>query len=244
MPDISGKRFVLSHTLTPRQRASLAPRITKAGGVVRERLTRRTDFVVVSTGEIRLAEPQQKGGPRLVTVAEVRKMLDQTMLLSREDGVEHMLDLSTGQQFRRFPEALTSMRRLKEREVTQERIEEILAVAGIRTSRDDDGDTLVSAMGETVNILVSPERKFVRFLKLVVVPPGASDDTKCVVVSRLNNEYDVVRFRLWAEEGFCADYSMPFEHGLSPAQLVSMLLGFTWVIRTALQSDIAADLLG
>jgi len=91
---------------------------------------------------------------------------------------------------------------------------------------------------------VSPDRKFVRFLKLVVVPPGASDDTKCVVVSRLNNEYDVVRFRLWAEEGFCADYSMPFEHGLSPAQLVSMLLGFTWVIRTALQSDIAADLLG
>lgn len=244
MPDISGKRFVLSHSLTPRQRASLAPRITKAGGVVRERLTRRTDFMVVSTAQLRLAEPRQQEGPRLVTVAEVRKMLDQTMLLSREDGVEHMLDLNTGKQFQRFPETVAAMPRLKEREVTQERIEEILAAAGIKTSRDEDGDTLVSAMGETVNIVMSPDRQFVRFLKLVVVPPGASEETKCVVVSRLNNEYDVVRFRLWAEEGFCADYSMPFEHGLSPAQLVSMLLGFTWVIRTALQSDIAAELLG
>lgn len=37
---------------------------------------------------------------------------------------------------------------------------------------------------------------------------------------------------------------MPFTYRILPAQLVSMLLRFIWVVKSALQSDIVSELLG
>ena len=71
-----------------------------------------------------------------------------------------------------------------------------------------------------------------------------SEDARSEAVVKLNHEFDVVRFRLWHDTGICADYAMPFTYGILPAQLVSMLLGFSWVVKAALQSDIASELLG
>ena len=139
---------------------------------------------------------------------------------------------------------VVAMLPLMEDEVTKERLEEILGAAGITTSRDDDDGLVAHALGESVHVMISGERQFVRFVKLVRVGPFVSEEARSEAVVKLNHEFDVVRFRLWHDTGICADYAMPFTYGILPAQMVAMLLGFSWVVKSALQSDIVSELLG
>lgn len=247
MPEPFELRFFLAPTLTPRQRATAEAYIRTSGAQLDTRLMRSTHFVVAPAAECRAAlGDRQSGrrGPTYLTTAALRRRLAGSMVVALVDGDEHVLDFGSGKLTKRFAPAVVAMLPLMEDEVTKERLEEILAAAGIKTSRDDDDDIVAHALGESVHVLISGERQFVRFVKLVRVGSFVSEEARSEAVVNLNHEFDVVRFRLWHDTGICADYAMPFMYGILPAQLVSMLLGFSWVVKSAMQSDIVAELLG
>ncbi len=89
-------------------------------------------------------------------------------------GDEHVLDFGSGKLPKRFAPAVVLMMPMTEDEVTKERLEEILAADGITTSRDEDDDLVARALGESVHMMISGERQFVRFVKLVRVGPFVS----------------------------------------------------------------------
>lgn len=247
MPDMLGSRFFLSPQLSPRQRQAAESRIRAAGAQLDARLMRTTHFVVAPAAECRAAHPDRqpgRRGPTYLTTAALRRRLAGSMVVALVDGDEHVLDFGSGKLTKRFAPAVVAMLPLMEDEVTKERLEEILGAAGITTSRDDDDDLVAHALGESVHVMISGERQFVRFVKLVRVGPFVSEEARSEAVVKLNHEFDVVRFRLWHDTGICADYAMPFTYGILPAQMVAMLLGFSWVVKSALQSDIVSELLG
>lgn len=240
-------RFYLSPALTANQRAAAEARIRAAGAQLDARIRRGTHFVVATRAECRAARRDIAAGHRMptyITVVELSRRLAGSMVVALVDGEEHVLDFGSGKLTKRFPSAVAAMLPLAEDEVTKERVEEILAAAGIKTTRDEDDDIVAHALGEPVNVMISEERQFVRFVKLVRVGAFVSEESRSEAVTKLNHEFDVVRFRLWHDTGICADYSMPFTYGILPAQLVSMLLGVSWVVQSALRSDIASELLG
>lgn len=247
MPEPFETRYFLSPALSPRQRATVEARIRAAGAQLDARLMRSTHFVVAPAAECRAAlrdRPSGRRGPAYLTPAALRRRLAGSMVVALVDGDEHVLDFGSGKLTKRFAPAVVAMLPLAEDEVTTERLEEILTAAGITTSRDDDDDLVAHALGESVHVMISGERQFVRFVKLVRVGPLVSEEARSEAVVKLNHEFDVVRFRLWHDTGICADYAMPFSYGILPAQMVSMLLGFSWVVKSAMQSDIVAELLG
>ncbi len=247
MPEPFETRYYLSPALTARQRAAAESRIRAAGAQLDARIRRATHFVVSTRAECRAARRDRAAGHRMptyITVAELGRRLAGSMVVALVDGEEHVLDFGSGKLTKRFPSEVAAMLPLAEDEVTKERVEEILAASGIRTTRDEDDDVVAHALGEAVNILISEERQFVRFLKLVPVGAFVSEESRSEAATKLNHEFDVVRFRLWHDTGICADYAMPFTYGILPAQLVTMLLGFSWVVKSALQSEIVAELRG
>lgn len=167
----------------------------------------------------------------------------QVMTLAIEDGEEHILNFETGLQHTQLPAALRAMRRIPQGAVSQARIEQVLVAAGIRVTHDEDGDTLAQLLGDEVNLLVTPERLFVRFIKLASISAFVPEHVKHAAVGQLNNDFDVVRFRLLDSDRVCVDYSMTYERGIAPVQLVQMLKGFTWAVKAAFTSDTAAELL-
>lgn len=247
MPEPFETRYFLSPKLSPRQRQAAEARITSSGAQLDTRIRKGTHFVVSTAAECRAAKRDQQAGakiPSYITLPDLLRRLAGSMIVAVTDGEEHVLDFGSGKLTKRFPADVAAMLPLAEDEVTKERLEEILAAAGIKTSRDADDDVVAHAYGEAVTLLISAERQFVRFLKLVRVGPFVSEESRSEAVTKLNCEFDVVRFRLWGETGICGDYAMPFTYGILPAQMVTMLLGFSWVVKSALQSDIAAELLG
>jgi hypothetical protein len=246
MPEPLKTRYFLSPQLSPRQRQAARARIVAAGVSIDQRITRNTGFVVSTAAECRAVRRDRAAGrrvPTYLTVAELRRRLPGAMVVALADGEEHELDFGSGQLRKQFPAAVAAMPPLAESEVTKARLEELLRAAGIRTSRDADDDLVAHALGESVAVIIAQDRKFVRFVKRVPVEPIISEFKRSEAVTRLNHEFDVVRFRLWDEVGICAEYAMPFAHGVIPAHIVAMLLGVSWVMKSALESEIAAELL-
>jgi hypothetical protein len=68
--------------------------------------------------------------------------------LAVEDGVEHILDLSTGQQIAEMPKALRDLRRIAERSVNKAKIEAVLRAAGIASYRDEEEDLVAIVFGD------------------------------------------------------------------------------------------------
>lgn len=172
-----------------------------------------------------------------------KKPAQQFMTLAIENGVEHILDLRTGDQLRVLPAPLRAMRRLAEWSVNRERVEGVLRAASIPFARDDDGDTIATLYGEDVLVLINPERTLVRFVKVLEVKPSVPDEELNAALRQLNNGYDVVRFRCFIDGFVCADYMMSYANGLSPQQLVEMLQGFTSTAQQAFRSEEVAAML-
>ena len=94
-----------------------------------------------------------------------------------------------------------------------------------------------------VCILLSPDRSFVRLVKMFEVKPFVPAEALNAVLRNLSNGYDVARFRSFRDGSACADYSMTYEFGLSPQQLVEMPKGFTWTVKEAFRGEECAGLL-
>jgi len=166
------------------------------------------------------------------------------MTLAVLDGEEHLLDLETGRQRSQLPAALRALRRIPQGAVSQVRIEQVLVTAGIRVTRDAEGDTLAHLLGDEVNLVVSPDWLYVRFVKLVEIGAFVPDTVKHAVVGHLNTEFNLARFCLLNDTEVYADYAMSYERGISAVQLVQMLKAFTRAVNAAFTSDAAASLLG
>ena len=82
--------------------------------------------------------------------------------LAVEDGVEHILDLSTGQQIAEMPKALRDLRRIAERSVNKAKIEAVLRAAGIASYRDEEDDLVAIVFGEEVHIIITPDSTLLR----------------------------------------------------------------------------------
>lgn len=248
MTEFYGTRFFISPNLSDRRQRTARSRALKAGGCVVSPLTRDVDYVVTTAAECRAmtAGKQRRRGrqPTYLTLAALEQLLIGSMVIALENGVEHVLDFSTGQLHSRFPSEVAAMPALSEAEVTRDNIEAILTAAGITTTRDSDGNIVAHAFGHSADVLISSDRRFIRFLGLVGVWPTVTEEVRISVVTRFNQEYDVVRFRLWEDSAIGGDYAMPYVNGIQPTQLVAMLTGFMWVMKTALESEIAAELLG
>ena len=75
------------------------------------------------------------------------------------------------------------------------------------------------------------------------VKPFVPEEALNTVLRNLSNSYDVARFRSFRDGFACADYSMTYEFGLSPQQLVEMPKGFTWTVKEAFRGEGCAGLL-
>lgn len=151
--------------------------------------------------------------------------------LAVEDGVEHILDLSTGQQIAEMPKALRDMRRIAERSVNKAKIEVVLRAAGIASYRDDEDDLVAIVFGEEVHIIISTESELLRFLCLRALKPFVPEAALSESLRLTNLEADVVRIRSANDGLVCADYAMSYQFGVSPQQMVGMLRGFAWTVQ-------------
>lgn len=248
MPTTPGTLYFLSPRLNPHTRRVADMKIRASGGRVAARLTRAVQYVVAPAAECRAAARRVAAGrnasPRHVTIGDLRGLLMGTMVVGLENGLEHVLDLASGRVHSRMPAALEAMPTLPEADVSKESLERVLAAGGIRVTRDSDDDVLAHALGESVNLVINEDRRLVRFLKLVTVDPLIDEFRRQSVVTRLNTEYDLARFRLWNDDGILADYVMSYRQGMVPAQLVELVVKFCWVVKEGLQGDIGAELRG
>lgn len=151
--------------------------------------------------------------------------------LAVEDGVAHVLNLSTGQQIAEMPKALREMRRIAERRVNKEKIEAVLRAAGIASYRDDEDDLVAIVFGEDVHIIITPDCTLLRFLRLRALKPFVSEAALNESLRLTNLEADVVRIRSANDGLVCADYAMSYQYGISPQQIVGMLRGFAWTVK-------------
>ncbi len=166
------------------------------------------------------------------------------MTLAVENGIEHILDLNTGRQLRAMPAALRQMRRLAERSVNKDKIQAVLKAAGIFTFRDAEDDLVARLFDEDINIIVMDDCELVRFLRFRALKPFVPEDALNSALRLVSLNFDVARFRSANDGLVCADYSMSYEHGISPQQMVGMLRGFAWTVKQAFESEELSELLG
>ena len=163
--------------------------------------------------------------------------------LAVEDGIEHVLDLSTGEQMAEMPKALREMRRIAERSVNKAKIEAVLRAAGIASYRDDEDDLVAIVFGEEVHIIITPDSTLLRFLLLRALKPFVPEAALNESLRLTNLEVDVVRIRSANDGLVCADYAMNYQYGISPQQIVGMLRGFAWTVKQTFEHGEIAGLL-
>ena len=151
--------------------------------------------------------------------------------LAVEDGVEHILDLSTGQQIAEMPKALRDLRRIAERSVNKAKIEAVLRAAGIASYRDEEDDLVAIVFGEEVHIIITPDSTLLRLLLLRALKPFVPEAALNESLRLANLEAYVVRIRSANDGLVCADYAMSYQYGVSPQQMVGMLRGFAWTVQ-------------
>ena len=243
-PQIAGKRFVFAGRFIPVPRAELVRRIKAAGGLVRVTLSPITDYIVIGSNAGWKGFGDGVHDAERIDAAELLRMLgapqrkaeSHIFPLGREDGDEHALDLRTGRLLSRLNRASAEGAVLEPDDVTPSLLEQAYLAAGLDTAWDEDGDLLVRIFGDFANVVVMPERKQIRFIKLFEISEFAPDELKFAMANRLNVEWDVVRFHVPVSTRLVADYTLPYDQGVSPLQLVMVLQGFVATVIEALGS--------
>ena len=239
-------------------------RIEAAGGVVVRTLSRATDFLVVGEGAGNqiptamvygidcveldglnklLAGTEAPTGSKAPTGKKSRKAKDPFAVpksffaLGMNDGDEHFVDFATGNIESRLAPAVLNALPLEPSAVSLESIEAAFRLAGLVTSRDDDGDLRVHIYNDEANVLTHPKRAWLQFVKTFKIDPSAAEKLKLAAVNELNQEWEMVRFYIAAPDRLVADYVLPYEQGVSPMQLVLTLQGFVATVAEALRAS-------
>jgi len=163
--------------------------------------------------------------------------------LSREDGDEYFVNLSTGSIESRLALPVMEAKPLEPIAVTVESLEAAFKLAGLETARDEDGDLLVRIYGDEANVLLHAKRPWLQFIKAFQIERRADELLKLAAVNELNQQWEMVRFHIAAPDRLVADYVLPYEQGVSPMQLLLTLQGFVATVGQALRSSAKVKLI-
>ena len=109
-----------------------------------------------------------------------------------------------------------------------EELIKIFEASFLHTAIDDDGDLCVTSdNGLQCYVLGNAEVPLLKIATLCTLREDADESSKRALVDRLNNEVVLARFTLMADSTLAADYFLPFEFGVEPAQIVSALRWFS-----------------
>ncbi len=110
------------------------------------------------------------------------------------------------------------------------RIHEIFKGAFLETDLTDEGTIRVTEGGIKILVSVDASKELIRYLMLFACRPGASGQDQLELVNDLNK--NIVFMRAWSfGNGIAFDYSLPYDGGLLPHQVIS---AYRWLRKSAL----------
>ncbi len=153
----------------------------------------------------------------------------QTFPLGGNDRCEYSLDFNTGQIVATDLRNLAAMGFLNADAITVAAMQSIFDKLGYKSSYDD-GHLLVESDTAYANILVEPKGHCLRFVSGLELNEFADENLKLVLVNRLNEEVQLVRFFITDPGTLRADYTLNYDAGLTVERIVTTLERFAEIV--------------
>lgn len=123
---------------------------------------------------------------------------------------------------------------IHESEVSIRTLEKIFRAAFIKYDRDSDGDLFIEEDGICIFFRVVPDNNRLVLFTIFPLHKRINLVKKAAWANYLNNELVLVRFALSEEDRLWCDYSLYYDGGLNPIQLISTCRLFARVCRRAI----------
>ena len=145
----------------------------------------------------------------------------------------YTLHLDTGEIVSSDNPAIASMGVIVAEEISTSTVHGIFEKVGYTCTFDRDGDLLVESTTAFTNVLVDPDHQHLRFVSGFSLNEFADEDLKLSIANRLNDEFVLVRFYVADPTTLRADYTIPYDGGLSALRIVELFDHFAEIVLSA-----------
>ena len=153
--------------------------------------------------------------------------------LGADPRFAYTLHLDTGEIVSTANPAIASMGVIVAEEISTSTLHGIFEKVGYTCTFDRDGDLLVESTTAFTNVLVDPDHQHLRFVSGFSLNEFADEDLKLSIANRLNDEFVLVRFYIADPTTLLADYTIPYDGGLSALRIVELFDRFAEIVIAA-----------
>ena len=124
---------------------------------------------------------------------------------------------------------------IPENEISLARLQEIFEAAFVENDIDGDGDLVVrTETNIRIFIGLSSANKLIRFTALYALEETATNESKVALANALNDAIVFVRFSVSQSAALVCDYYLPYNGGVNPLHIVTVLRLFNRIILPSL----------
>lgn len=121
--------------------------------------------------------------------------------------------------------------------LSKEMLLSLFQAAYMDVSLDEDGDLVVKDTYRQFVFLDNDEKRYVQLVSMFRSNPDATLEAKLAYANRVNDEIVFVRASVTDKGGFCFDYYIPIQGGITKSAIVFALRRFASALKTALGRD-------
>ena len=153
--------------------------------------------------------------------------------LGTDPRFAYTLHLDTGEIVPTSNPALAAIGLVAAEEISTSTMHGIFEKVGYTCTFDRDGDLLVESKTVCTNVLVDSAHQHLRFVSGFALNEFADEDLKLSIANRLNDELVLVRFYVADPTTLLADYTIPYDGGLSALRIVELFDRFAEIVLAA-----------
>ena len=153
--------------------------------------------------------------------------------LGADPRFAYTLHLDTGEIVSTDNPAIAALGVIAAEEISIASMHSIFEKVGYTCTFDSDGDLLVESKTAFTNVLVDSDHQHLRFVAGFSLNEFADEDLKLSIANQLNDEFVLVRFYVADPTTLLADYTIPYDGGMSALRIVELFDHFADIVLAA-----------